>query len=83
MNTLTENFKSKIWIPEIVFDNTQSKLESLNDPKAFATIERKGIFIPSKSSELKIAQIFEGGKNPITISRVYDAEYLCTFDMVC
>ncbi len=81
MNTLIPYFRSKIWIPEIVFYNTQTKMESLNDEKAFATISRMGSFKQSPRSELENAYIFKGSENPLTISRIYDAEFLCDFNM--
>ena len=81
LNTLTQKFRNKIWIPEVVFFNTQHKQESLNDGKAFATILRKGKYEQSPRSELENSLIFEGAENPITISRVYDSEFLCEFDM--
>ena len=40
LNTLTSEYRGRIWMPQIVFYNTQDKLESLNDDKAFATIRR-------------------------------------------
>ncbi len=81
LNTLTLDFRSRIWIPEIVFYNTQDKMESKNDKKAFATITREGGFVPSPGSQLENAYIFKGAENPITISRVYDSEFLCEFNM--
>ena len=81
LNTLTQTFRNKIWIPEVVFYNTQDKQESLNDGKAFATIDRQGGFEQSPRSQLENAFTFLGAENPITISRVYDSDFLCDFDM--
>ncbi len=81
LNTLTQGFRNKIWIPEVVFYNTQDKHESQNDGKAFATIAREGKYRQSPRSELENAFTFKGSENPITISRVYDSEFLCDFDM--
>ncbi len=79
LNTLIPLYRNKIWIPELVFYNTQKKLESLNDEKAFATISRQGSFKRSSQSELQNAYIFKGSENPLTISRVYDSEFFCEF----
>ncbi len=81
LNTLIPVYRDSIWIPEIVFYNTQDKVESLNDEKAFATIERVGDFEQSPRRQLQSSYIFKGSENPITISRVYDSEFLCKFDM--
>ena len=81
LNTLTQEFRNMIWIPEIVFYNTQKKVKSRNDEDAFATITRMGKYQGSPRSQLENALFFKGSDNPITISRVYDSEFLCDFDM--
>ncbi len=81
LNTLTQEFRNRIWIPEVVFYNTQKKLKSQNDEDAFATITRQGRYQGSPRSQLENALFFKGAENPITISRVYDSEFLCDFNM--
>ena len=36
MNTLTKTEKEGIWVPSLVFSNTEAKVTTVNDPKAFA-----------------------------------------------
>ena len=36
MNTLTNTEKEGIWVPSLVFSNTEAKVNTVNDPKAFA-----------------------------------------------
>ena len=36
MNTLTNTEKEAIWVPSLVFSNTEQKANTVNDPKAFA-----------------------------------------------
>jgi hypothetical protein len=81
LNTLIPLFRESIWIPEIVFYNTEDKFESLNDEKSYAFIERRGDFIQSPREQLENAYIFKGEDNPLTIARIYDSEFLCEFDM--
>lgn len=71
VNTLTMELRGQIWIPEIVFFNTQSKEESLNDEKAFVTVERLGNFSVTDDSALSNAHVYQGAENPIAISRTY------------
>ena len=40
LNTLTPTEKEIIWIPGVVFFDTETKAVSLNDEKAFATVTR-------------------------------------------
>ncbi len=81
LNTLIPLYRNRIWIPELVFHNTEDKAETLNDERAFATISRQGEFRQSPRSELRNAYIFKGSENPLTISRVYGTEFICEFHM--
>ena len=81
LNTLTEAQKHEIWIPELVFHNTQSKLKSLVDQEAFVTISRKGKYDKNDKSQLQNAYIYRGEENPLTIARVYDIAFICEFDV--
>ena len=38
MNTLTNTEKEGIWVPSLVFSNTEAKVNTVNDPKAFAVV---------------------------------------------
>ena len=52
MNTLTNTEKEGIWVPSLVFSNTEAKVNTVNDPKAFAVARSDhfllliGVFIP-------------------------------------
>ena len=81
LNTLTNTIKNEIWIPEVIFHNTQSKLKSLNDAESFITIDRQGDFVRSERSSLQNAFTYQGSENPLTIARVYDIDFICEFDM--
>ena len=38
MNTLTRSDKKEVWVPELVFSNTEKKLNTQNDDKSFAVV---------------------------------------------
>ena len=82
MNALTYNEKQKLWVPSIIFQNTESQITSQNDVKSRMTAVKmkNGTFnIDGLVSE--DIDIYEGRDNPITMSRVYDSEFLCNFQM--
>ncbi len=81
INFLNYQDRKKIWVPEIIFHNTESKIESLIDHKAFATVFRNGSFIRRSLTHLHNAYLYDGKENPITLSRVYSERFLCEFDM--
>ena len=81
MNILSPADQKLIWVPEVIFDNTRSLDSTRNDEKAFVMIERKGNF--SRSWEPSgNTLIFEGSENPITISRVYDIDFICRYQLL-
>ena len=41
MNTLTRSEKKGVWVPELVFSNTEAKLNTQNDDKLFAVVRLK------------------------------------------
>ncbi len=81
LNTLTEKSVETIWIPNVLFHNTEDKRESVIDGKAFTTIRRSGSPEFQDITLLHNAHIYPGGSNPITSSRVYSQKFLCDFDM--
>ena len=81
LNFLNLEARRRIWIPEIIFHNTENKIESLIDHKAFATVLRNGTFIRRNLTHLHNAYLYDGAENPITLSRVYSERFLCDFDM--
>lgn len=79
LNILPLEARNEIWVPQVEFYNTQTKQESLDDPKAFATIERRGSFRLSPRQTLHNAHIFKGSENPISLVRPYVSKFLCAF----
>ena len=81
LNTLTLQSRQQIWIPQVVFYNTEVKSESVNDDKAFATVRRQGLYQRRNISYLHNAYMYSGKENPITLSRVYSDKFICEYDM--
>ena len=67
MNTLTNTEKEGIWVPSLVFSNTEEKVNTVNDPKAFAVVRfvdhcDNGVQVPSLDYD-KSQQILKGSLN--------------------
>jgi hypothetical protein len=75
-NRLETQEMESLWVPNIVFFNTEKRLETVVDEKASMSIKRKGNF-----TALKNKLSFEGSENPLTITRFYKTNYICNFDM--
>ena len=81
MNTLTKHEKSIIWVPQLVFANTEAKENTKNDGKSQIVASRESPYTYSEDSVKDNIFIFEGGENPIILSRVYDVEWICDYNM--
>ena len=82
MNALLYEEKQKIWVPSIIFQNTESQRTSQNDVESSMTVVKmkNGTFnIDGLLSE--DIDIYKGSDNPIIMRRVYDIEFLCDFQM--
>ena len=64
--------KNLLWIPELVFDNTEDKAKTLIDDEATITIERQGDFYLSGLEEYTNRKYYRGSENKITLSRFYN-----------
>ncbi len=82
LNTLTWEARQEVWIPQVVFYNTEVKQETLNDEKAFATVKRSGAYQRRGLTSLHNAYLYRGDENPVTLSRVYSGKFICEFNMV-
>ena len=80
-NILTHNENKMIWVPTLVFSNTLNELVSLNDQKTVIFIERNGNFYNSDISELQNIEIFSGQENLVTMSRMYNIEFMCEYQL--
>ena len=82
MNSLLYEEKQRLWVPRIIFQNTESQLTSLND------VQTRMRVIKSKNGTFNVdgllsedIDIYEGTDNPIVMTRVYDIEFRCSFQM--
>ena len=82
MNSLLPEEKQKIWVPRIIFQNTEGQLTTMNDEKSLINVLKlqNGTFNTDGLVSEDI-DIYEGNQNPIFMSRVYDIEFLCGFQM--
>ena len=81
MNVISMAELNKIWLPVIIFDNTEEGQITINDDKASATINRTGRGTGSDSSISEDIDIYRGSENSITLSRLYNIDFFCDYDM--
>ena len=81
MNVISLDELNRIWLPVIIFHNTEEGQITINDGKSFATINRTGQGSGSDSSISEDIDIYKGSENSISISRLYNIDFFCDYDM--
>ena len=79
LNSLTPQEKELLWIPVLVFDNTENKVTTLVDDKATITIRKEGKYHLSGLDEHNNHKKYQGAENLINLSRFYNIRYQHTF----
>ena len=82
LNALSPTEKQKIWVPELVFPNTENQLGTLVDDDSSITVEKKGNFTRSVISDLENRRFYTGEENQITLSRFYNIRFICDYRYV-
>ena len=77
MNIISLEELNKIWLPVIVFANTERSQRTTNDDESFATISRMSKGVGSDSSISEDIDIYKGSENKISMSRIYNIEFFC------
>ena len=70
-----------IWVPELVFPNTEERTTSIVDDKTSISVERHGNFKLSELSENENIQNFKGIENPLFMKRYYNQRFLCDYKL--
>ena len=65
VNVISLEELNKIWLPVVVFDNTAKSQRTINDAKAFTTINRMSKGTGSDSSISEDIDIYKGSENTI------------------
>ena len=81
-NLVPGNEASNLWVPELIFSNTDENMLITNDEKAVLQIERKGAKIP-EGDVLSINQVlqYKGSENPLVFTRDFVQDFNCYFDL--
>ena len=85
LNALTKNDIRKLWLPRIVYDNTDQKQTTrLGMEWEWATgvsVVKEGNFTRSGYGEVNEAEIFEGDENTLMMTQTYTWEFQCEYKL--
>ena len=82
MNSLSLEEKKALWIPTIVFFNTEKQLKSVNDENTSGSIKRSGNGTLIDREVNEDILVYSGTENEITMARVYSIEFFCEYQMM-
>ena len=87
LNALTDEDINTIWLPLVVYDNTdQKEVTRLGEYgngewDTRVTVTREGDFTRSGIEEVDEAEIFEGSENRLTMNQTYTWEFQCKYEL--
>ena len=81
LNGLVQSELDQIWVPQIIFANTESNIVTTLDKKSIGKVVRNGTFKRSSLDEGENIYKFKGDQNPIIVSRVYETDWICKYDL--
>ena len=85
LNALTDLEIGKLWLPLIIYDNTDQKASTrlgwINEWLTRVSVVREGKFTRSGLDEVDEAEIFEGAENTLVMTQTYTREFQCKYKL--
>ena len=85
LNTLTMADIYKLWLPLVIYDNTDQKESSrLGESwewKTLVSVVKEGDFTRAGLDMVDEAEIFEGGANRVRMTQTYTLEFQCNYKL--
>ena len=85
LNALTNADISQLWLPLVIYDNTDQKESTrLGETWEWVTrvsVVKEGNFIRSGIDEVDEAEIFEGAENTLIMTQTYTWEFQCKYKL--
>ena len=80
-NAMSLDEVQRLWIPFLVFVNTEANDATKGTEDTELTLTREGDFVGSKDDNVEEINIFEGQFNRITFEQVYAKIFKCTYQL--
>ena len=71
--------RSSLWIPPLIFNNTEDNLKVVNSENALMFIRKQGKSTLSKIAEVDENLVYKGTENYLIFQNLYVIEQGCTF----
>ena len=80
-NALSLEEHNQLWIPYLVFENTENNEATEGTKDTELTLVREGNFIRSDKTVAEEINIFEGSSNRIMFEQIYTKEFKCVYEL--
>ena len=80
-NLLTREETESLWIPFVVFANTEGNEATKGTEDTEMTVTREGSFLTSSTDTVEEINIFNGQENRIAFQQVYSKTFKCQYQL--
>ena len=81
LNIPSEDVIEKLWVPVLIFVNTEMKTETKIDEKSRIVVEKRGKYRLYPTEDMEEIAYYEGSENPLRYWRDYFLRFKCAFDL--
>ena len=86
LNALNQKDIEKLWLPEVIYENTDQK-ESTRlgvdwEWKTEIEVKREGLFVSNGLDNVDEAYIFQGNENPLIMTQTYTHTFQCLYEFL-
>ena len=81
LNILGKEIINRLWVPSIIFKNTEKNSATSLDDKALLLVKKQGNWSLSSAQEVEEIAYYKGSENPIAYSRDFYHRFQCLFDL--
>ena len=81
LNAVNEQDQTRIWIPNLVFENSPDKKYIANEALSTLSIKKEGSFERSFNFELNEFEEFDGAVTPVVYGNTLDLKLMCELEL--
>ena len=72
LNSLSPSEMSSLWVPKLIFSNTENKPSSLVDEETLLYVQKQGNYEQSSIEDLENIKYYDGHENHLHMQRFYN-----------
>ena len=81
LNIPSQDVMDKLWVPVIIFVNTENKYETQMDRKSRIVVEKRGNYTLSPIEDMEEIAYYKGSENPLQYWRDFYLRFNCQFEL--